>query len=138
MDKVWVVTKGEYSDYHIVRIFSNQEQAEKYAATFSRTSYGEAARVEEYPLDGSFDRQSIYWHVIYWHSGWNGKTGRSAKREEELPEKETLNEVVDLQKKHNWNTPHLGVWVQADSEDKAYKIGSDLVTQYLAEQQGIA
>jgi len=44
---VYVVTVGEYSDYHIDRIFTNYGAAEKYA---SKT---EGARVEQFEVDTS-------------------------------------------------------------------------------------
>lgn len=50
-DKVYVVTSGEYSDYHIVRVFSNEETAIKFKASYERF-YREDADVEEWTLDG--------------------------------------------------------------------------------------
>jgi hypothetical protein len=43
--KVYVVTEGEYSDYHIVEIFTNKEKAELLAEPFYER------RVEEFELD---------------------------------------------------------------------------------------
>lgn len=30
MDKVYIVSQGEYSDYHIVKVFANKEDAENF------------------------------------------------------------------------------------------------------------
>ncbi len=49
MSKVYVVTRGEYSDYSISHVFSTLELAEKYIG--ENTDYG----VEVYDLDPSVD-----------------------------------------------------------------------------------
>lgn len=46
MDKVYIVTAGEYSDYHIVAVFSDPKQAE-----FCRTTAGYDAEVEEWDIN---------------------------------------------------------------------------------------
>ena len=45
--KVYVVTEGEYSDYHIVAIFSNRKQAELKCAA----SYDYSIQIEEWEVD---------------------------------------------------------------------------------------
>lgn len=147
MDKVWIVTKGEYSDYRIVRMFSDKGAAERYAKTFSRTQYGEDASVEEWDVDRDFDPQRIYWRVVTYSGGhvYAGRdgTGISAHRQEDLPEDVVLNLVADDNARHQWTRMRPGyqqwsVWVQAEEEAKALKIGSDLFAQYKAEKAGIA
>lgn len=32
MAKAWIITRGEYSDYHIVAVYSNKKKAEEVAA----------------------------------------------------------------------------------------------------------
>lgn len=54
--KVYVVTEGEYSDYHIVGAFATREAAEKYCAVRhgSCSDLGDPINIEEYELqDGS-------------------------------------------------------------------------------------
>ena len=43
--KVYVVTSGEYSDYHIVGIFDSREKAEEY---INHSTYSDLNDVEEY------------------------------------------------------------------------------------------
>lgn len=43
--KVYIVTEGSYSDYHIEEVFTNKEQAELYCAIH------EDCRIEEYEAD---------------------------------------------------------------------------------------
>jgi len=52
MDKVYVVTEGSYSDYHIVAIFSDKNNADIHAALLNSTeSFYDEARVEEWDVD---------------------------------------------------------------------------------------
>lgn len=53
MASVWVIEEGEYSDYHIVGIFSTKEIAEEVLATLPSDHYYESAKpvVVEWPLD---------------------------------------------------------------------------------------
>jgi hypothetical protein len=57
MDKVYVVTSGEYSDYHIVKVFLDKAKAEKYAEVYKKTeSWADSVGVEEYIIyDDNFE-----------------------------------------------------------------------------------
>ena len=48
--KVYIVTEGEYSDYHIEEVFSTREKAESYIALHNTSSYG-YYQIEEYEID---------------------------------------------------------------------------------------
>ena len=46
--KVYIVTEGEYSDYHIVGVFATREAAEKYCAVHGNYSvYGDPINIED-------------------------------------------------------------------------------------------
>ncbi|RHT38343.1 hypothetical protein DW790_05680 [Firmicutes bacterium AM31-12AC] len=49
VDKVYVVTAGEYSDYHIETIYINREDAERYVC-LHQVGGMEEMRIEEYPI----------------------------------------------------------------------------------------
>ena len=51
MAKVYVVTEGSYSDYHIVAIFSDKNNADIHAALISSTRGRDGAEVEEWDVD---------------------------------------------------------------------------------------
>lgn len=51
MDKVYVVTEGSYSDYHIVAIFSDENNADIYAALLNSTPRRDGAEVAEWDID---------------------------------------------------------------------------------------
>ena len=81
--KVYVVTRGEYSDYSIEKVFLDKEKAEKYAELYEKTNrYADNVNVEEYTIfDDSFDcnlTEPIEFYVQYidlesGKLGWNGK-----------------------------------------------------------------
>ena len=50
--KIYLVSKGDYSDYHIVSVFSTKELAELYVSKFSKliSRYDEFS-IEEYDID---------------------------------------------------------------------------------------
>lgn len=49
VDKVYVVTAGEYSDYHIETICINREDAERYVCLYQGADL-EEMHIEEYPI----------------------------------------------------------------------------------------
>jgi hypothetical protein len=51
MTTVWIVTQGEYSDYHIVGVFSTKEAAEALCARINAKEDYDKAQVEEYDVD---------------------------------------------------------------------------------------
>lgn len=54
MKKVYIVTSGEYSDYHINKVFSTFEKAKEFTEAFTKPSddeYRYEYRIEEYELD---------------------------------------------------------------------------------------
>jgi len=59
MGKVYVVTAGKYSDYHILAIFSDRRKAEEYKIKYEEV-VGEEAWIEEYVLNPSKKR----WFII--------------------------------------------------------------------------
>lgn len=62
MAKVYIVTRGCYSDYGIECVFSTLEAAEKYCATTYSTGYRDEPRIEEYDLE---DGSNILCPTIY-------------------------------------------------------------------------
>lgn len=47
-DKVYVVTCGHYSDYHIVRVYLSEDEAADYVNRYNAAGAYEECRVEEY------------------------------------------------------------------------------------------
>lgn len=73
MTKVYVVTEGSYSDYHIVAIFSDKNNADIHAALLNSTeSFYDEARVEEWDVDDvEIDtcKKLIHYATVYYCKG---------------------------------------------------------------------
>ena len=55
MKKVYIVTQGDYSDYHIVAVFDNKEEAQKVVNTLETIKpYYNEAQIEEYTILNSY------------------------------------------------------------------------------------
>ena len=71
MSKVYVITRGEYSDYGIERIFNTREAAEKYCAV-DRDEY-DSPMIEEWNLeDGSNIICPNVYKAIWFAEGYHG------------------------------------------------------------------
>ena len=54
MSKVYIVTSGEYSDYHIDAVFTTREKAEQFCAVHNTCErYSNFYNIEEYDVDES-------------------------------------------------------------------------------------
>lgn len=59
-EKIYIVTSGRYSDYHICAVFSTKEKAEEYVQY-----HGTEHRIEEYGIDEEIKRDVKLWYVIF-------------------------------------------------------------------------
>lgn len=66
MNKIWVVEKGDYSDYRVVGVFTSEEKAKQICDLINRDGHFDAATVAEWPLDQAVNEinQGLdYWAV---------------------------------------------------------------------------
>lgn len=125
--KIYVITKGDYSDYHICAVAIDKEQA--YAlAHFYSTKY-DAAEVEEYDTEDVPDltkgREMFY--VVFDPAG-------------------NVNDIFDIDISH-WDEQEpfelktdpgfVRMYVQADNKGDAVKIGAERRAKYIAEKLGL-
>lgn len=61
--KVYVITAGEYSDYHICAVTDNLESAKNFRML--NESDWCPARIEEYFIDQMKEKPKSYWHITY-------------------------------------------------------------------------
>lgn len=59
MDKVFIVTSGEYSDYGIDRVFSTEEKAKEWVDVIT-SMYGGNYNIEQYELDAPIPERKEY------------------------------------------------------------------------------
>lgn len=131
MSKLYVVTVGRYSDYHIVALCSDKNKAEKIAACCND---GGNANVREFE-DGArmdLDRSVFKVNMSTKFTSYGIKelfgedkiavlTGRMCK----------INKVIFC------SDGSYNVYVLADDADKALKIARDLVAEYKSGKEGI-
>ena len=121
---VYVITKGDYSDYHICAVTMDYERAERMKKLYSER-YDEA-RIEKYVLDEDKTTGSIYYVEFK-------NDGSAAIRMNEYTEYDNYDNgpVVD-----SWYNP-IRVFVRAKDEDHALKIAQDKYAEWKAEKAGI-
>lgn len=136
--KVYIVTKGIYSDYRIVSVWTDKEKAEKMAKYYS-CDYDEA-QVEEYNLDPDMpdDISTVrdFYHVCYnspigllptWDAYIIPKRGEDAENEMEW--------WMDKDD-YSWFTMDILV-DRVKDKDHAIKIAQDKFAELKAMQEGI-
>jgi len=74
MKKIYIVTKGTYSDYSIVSVFSTKEKAEKFMEAFpDDREYGGYNWIETYKLDPGepqlLNNGYSVWMIHMYHNG---------------------------------------------------------------------
>lgn len=134
MAKVYVITKGCYSDYHICAVTLDKEKAERLRKMFDSSC--DEAEIEEWDTEATADllsgRKQYYVRFCQ-----NGAVFSADQREYCLEYfnpgiKESFcfvkGQKVDL----------LDVELYADSREAAIKIAAEKRAKYLAEKEGIA
>ena len=124
-EKIYVVTKGIYSDYHVITATTDHELAKKIAARFDE-DYDET-RVIEFSDAELMLRPA--WIVHF------DKAGIVIETEECRDEYD----YYDLGKcyERQWDNCTLDITVSADDLESAIKIAAEKRAKYLAEKLGL-
>ena len=123
--KVYIITKGPYSDYHICAVAATKEIAEKLQKIYSEDSWSDAT-IEEYDLNEARDDVRVFYDVTF----TNEKVSACFN---EYSEKESIH----FFKGNKCESDRLIVCVRARDEDHAVKIAQDRRAEYLAKTEGI-
>lgn len=127
---VYLVTRGEYSDYRVVGAYSTRKLAEDY---YSRRSSGDEYgnyQIEEYPLDCE-DEEVPYICVHLKDSGDVAYEGKALKVTFSLPDR--LNEEMQDIKFYGGNMWRYYTWVQTDDRVRAVKVATERLMRYKVE-----
>ena len=84
MDKVYAVSEGAYSDYRIVAVFDNKEEAEKFRV--NHLGGGNYAYVEDWPLNTKME-DAFCWQVRVNKEGTVTYSSRELRSGDERPGK---------------------------------------------------
>lgn len=135
--KVYAITKGEYSDYHICAIVDNKEKAEliKEALTDDwGEPYIEEYDTEDINIDGylKYDEYYVEQDIT---------TGNmDVRKSEKSPDYICLAQVIDDESR-GYQCPEkenkLTTVVYADDAKRAIKIAADRFAKYKAEKAGL-
>lgn len=117
-EKIYVVTRGDYSDYHIITATTDEKRAKKIAKKFN-------AEVETY------DDSEVYLKQIF--SINFDKNGNVTECEENNNDYDYP--VTDRCFEHKNKTFY--VEVEADDKESAIKIAAEKRAKFLAEKEGI-
>ena len=127
MAKIYVVTKGSYSDYHIVAATLDKEKAEKIKKKFD-SKYDEC-EIEEYE-DSETILKPLYIVVFDINRSLLHIRNRSTDAWSYYDKEHT--------KIYEYSTnAGFYIYVSADDEDHALKIARDKLAEYLAEKEGV-
>lgn len=128
--KVYVITSGEYSDYHICAVAQSEKKANALKKLFDTQNYT-GAKIEVYdtktyqtsrPLFlALYDKQEKKLELIRINEG---------EEYQELPTEREMNEIVPY-------GVFLRTGINANSRKQAEKIFYDRLAKYKAEQNGL-
>ena len=124
--KLYAVTKGDYSNYHIITLTQDRETAKKIAKRFS-DEYN-VAKVEEYE-----DGKIILGNYLYFVRVVGGIVDDVVESDSEYNLYDTFvsyGTMIGGEKMYY-------TYVLTDTAEKAAKIGKDRIMKYIAEKEGL-
>ena len=122
--KVYLVTKGQYSDYQVVGVFSSEEDAEKFCALYNG-ALDSPYTVEEYDLDPGLPkvREGLGFWIVDMERNGRVYQAEPFITSEPQPSDRMIGTVMD---------PILEVKCWARDREHAVKIANDIRTQRIA------
>lgn len=129
--KIYVVTKGEYSDYHILTATTDKDLAEAIRTKFYTGNSWDECRIEEY------ENADIYMKDVYCvRFNQIGNVYEVEKADSSYDYAwEKINTFVKIA---NPSVVWDGyIYVQADTQEAAIKIASEKRAEFLARKAGI-
>lgn len=112
--KIYIVTSGEYSDYHICAAFSTKELAEVFIQ-----HAGDGYYIEEYNIDEPIVRMNKLWLITF--NVETGELDSATPTDYEVEERKDTCLYCDKY----INTPRMLLYVYAETMDKAKIIASE-------------
>ena len=143
---LYVVTQGEYSDYHIVGIYSDRETAEKIRKY--KSVHDDMCEIEEYELNPNLpkdvDEVKEYWRVRYSKPDHFAPTKLISSEGirwqvwmEFYMEQDNKPDVYyEFAKDYRWGEVYILKSIAKD-RDHAIKIAQDIRAKVIAEREGL-
>ena len=131
---VYVITQGNYSDYHICAVTLDINVANNIAKHLNRDSdWYSAAKIEKYNT-AVWKLNNSVWHYCMRADGTDN-VELDIYGEVTTPQR--LNRVKKIQYRYS-SDYRYDVYLRAPDKEHALKIGRDLVAEYKAREEGIA
>lgn len=131
MNHVWVVTTGEYSDFHICAVFTSEARAEEYTERFKKQADYTGFDLEKWPLDQLEQLKGK--HNYHVQLSRNGDVLQVRRSEADYILTECPREYSGLGYNQNVQRGRL-FWasVTTGSEESAIKIANEKRVQFIA------
>lgn len=123
MDKVYIITYGDYSDYSICAVFSTRNKAEEYIQ-----QHGNTFRIEEHLLDEEVEQSEI-WIVEIGMLSHKVKQCESYSDSWSRERVDKFRVFEPLFSNSEWSIKLL---LRADSMNRAVKVANERVAQIVA------
>ena len=130
--KVYIVTQGDYSAYHIEAVFLTYEQAVAYMERhIAQSEWVYGMQIEEYEMDAEAPKSDkLMWEVEYKKNLWSIKqTNVMTDTEPELNSVRWFDDVFP------WD--EFSMFTFAKDKWQALKIGQDTYAKMKAEREGL-
>lgn len=130
--KIYVITKGDYSDYHICAVSTDEKRAERLAELY--TDRYDYAKVEEYDTDADTDiliEERIPFRVTF------TSTGAVRRVDKEVECRESFSPRIVVGPANSFTPECIHVHLFAPSEEAAIKIAAEKRAAFLAEREGL-
>lgn len=134
-NKVYIVTQGEYSDYHIVTVFMDRHDAEVYCAMQNRGNIDYwGYSISEYNVGKVVYPPDVEIGYLF-AMGINGRMRLVGNFTKRIGKNVIVPNIVKASTDCRGTEYEVGV--MATSMEQATKIAQDLIAKYKAEKEGL-
>ena len=123
MNKVYIITYGDYSDYSTCAVFSTRDKAEEYIQ-----QHGNVFRIEEHLIDEAVEQSEI-WSVEIGMLSHNIKRCESVRDSWHNDKVDKFRVFEPVLSSDEWS---IKIVLRADSMNRAIKVANERVAQIVA------
>ena len=112
---VYIVTHGQYSDYHIVAVYDNKKAANNHA--FNISNMWNDGRVEEYEINNTCEKMRPRWSGIMYKDGHVEHSGKDSHED-----KPYIRFCAEDRSRYTTHKAYMTYSIETETEEKAVKI----------------
>lgn len=133
--KVYIITQGEYSDYHICGVFTDNKKAQKVVDHLNSlgadAEWYSTARIEEFDTDIWESSDDTVWEYYI------DDKGKDYVYQNIFAQVRGKEDFYQIRKRNGKHAVWYTTYVMASDEEHARKIGRDLFYSYQAQKNGV-